>query len=122
MNRQISWYVELLVKAGALDRFRQLTEHMVESARLEPGTLIYERSISEDWQSVHVYERYEDSTAALAHLKAFQSAYAAQFATMVERVRFVVFGTPSEELRALLRTFGASFVSPLAGFSLCSRI
>lgn len=72
MSRQhllASWHVELQVKPGALDALRALTRPMVESTKSEPGTLIYERYISDDRQTVHVFERYiVDCHNALPHL------------------------------------------------------
>ena len=75
MSNHISWHVELQVKPGQLNDLRALTEQMVESTRTEPGALIYERYISDDHQIVHVFERYVDSNAAVAHLTAFGKMY-----------------------------------------------
>ncbi len=113
----ISWHVELQVKTGQLDALRALTNEMVESTRSEPGALIYERYISQDRQTVHVYERYADADAAVAHLIAFGKAYGERFGKMVERKRFTVFGTPSAELKAMLDPLGATYAAALAGFA-----
>ena len=98
----ISWHVELAVKPGALDSFRTLTGEMVAFTRGETGVLAYQRFISEDCGTVHVYERYADCAAALAHLRNFARHFAARFAQLVERRRFTVrddvwpsCGTPS---------------------------
>ena len=114
---RISWRVELEVKPGELDNFRALTNEMVESTRDEPGILIYERFLSEDGKVVHLYERYADSSAAVAHLLAFKKRFAQRFVSMVERKSFTVFGTPSEELREMLDRLGATYVSSWRGFS-----
>ena len=90
---------------------------MVESTRTEPGALIYERYISDDHQTVHVFERYLDSNAAVAHLTAFGKMYSERFARMVNRKRFTVFGTPTVELKEILDPLGATYVAALAGFS-----
>ena len=117
MNNHISWHVELQVKPGQLNALRTLTDQMVGSTSTEPGALIYERYISDDHQFVHVFERYVDSSAAVAHLTAFGKMYGEQFAKLVNRKRFTVFGTPNFELKQILDPLGATYVAALAGFS-----
>ena len=117
MTSEVSWQVELAVRSGELDNFRALTREMVAYARSESGVLLYERFISDDGKVVYVYERYADSSSALAHLHAFRARYGARFAGMVERTRFTVFGIPSDDLKALLDGFDATYLSPFDGFS-----
>jgi quinol monooxygenase YgiN len=117
MSNDISWHVELQVKAGQLDALCALTNEMVESTKTEPGALIYERYISYDRQIVHVFERYVDANAAVAHLIAFGKTYGERFGKMVERKRFTVFGTPNTELKEILDPLGAKYAVALAGFT-----
>jgi quinol monooxygenase YgiN len=117
MSDQISWHVELAVKPGQIDKFRGLTSEMVETARAEPGVLNYERFVSGDEKFVHLYERYTNSAAAVAHLQIFAENFSARFMTMVDRTHFTVFGDPSEELRGLLDQFGATYLRPLGDFA-----
>jgi quinol monooxygenase YgiN len=117
MGDQVSWRVELAVKPGELDNFRTLTGEMVESTRSERGVLSYERFVSDDGKAVHVYERYADSAAALAHLRAFERKFGQRFVSMVERKRFTVFGAPSRELRNVLDGFGAVYLRPFGEFA-----
>jgi quinol monooxygenase YgiN len=112
-DAQVSWLVELRIKNGQRENFLILTRAMVEQARNENGVLSYQRFISDDGQTIHVHERYVNSDAALAHLRAFARFFADQFASMVERTRFTVFGHPSDELRFALDSFGAtSYLAP----------
>lgn len=119
MEDQVSWHVHLAVKPGQLEKFRSLTDEMVESTRDETGALIYERFVSEDGTDIYVYERYLDSHAAVAHLQSFRDSYGERFSALVDRKQFTVFGIPSHELRTLLSAFGATYASPLGGFSRC---
>jgi quinol monooxygenase YgiN len=113
MNTQVSWLVELRIKTGQRENFLVLTRAMVEHARSEDGVLSYQRFISEDGQAIHVHERYVNSDAALAHLRAFARLFADQFASTVERTRFTVYGHPSDDLRNTLDSFGAtSYLAP----------
>lgn len=114
MSDQVFWHVELAIKPGKLDALRVLTTEMVGAAREEPGTLSYQRFVSEDGQFLHIYERYLDSRSALAHLKNFVARFSERYAALVERRRFVFFGVPSDELRRFLDGFGTVFVAPLS--------
>lgn len=112
MCSQVSWLVELRVEPNQLENFRVLTGEMVESARSETGVLSYERFVSDDGTFVYAYERYVDSVAALAHLKMFEKKFSGRFLAMVDRRRFMVFGTPTEELRMFLDRFQATYLRP----------
>jgi quinol monooxygenase YgiN len=118
MSGAIAWQVELAVRPGELENFRTLTREMVESTQGERGVLLYERFVSADGTVVYVYERYADSAAAVAHLLTFAHKYGARFAQLVERRRFIVFGTPSAELQRILDRFDATYLRPFDGFSL----
>ncbi len=116
MSDQISWCVELAIKPGRLESFKELTGEMVGSTRSERGVLTYHRFVSDDDKVVHVYEQYADSEAALAHLQKFAAKFGARFSSMVDRMRFTVYGTPSAELKALLDGFGAIYLRRFGDF------
>ena len=118
MSDEIAWQVELAIRPGELENFRTLTSAMVESTKGERGVLIYERFVSADGTVVYVYERYANSAAAVAHLRTFVQIYGERFAQLVERRRFIVFGTPSAELKRILDRFDATYLRPFDGFSL----
>jgi quinol monooxygenase YgiN len=113
---QVSWWVELALRPGCLENFAKLTGEMVASAQAENGVLAYQRFISEDGQTIFVHERYEDSGAAIEHLRTFIATFDERYASMVERKRFVVFGDPSDELRTLLNGYGATYHRPFGPF------
>jgi len=115
MGNEIAWQVELAVKPGELENYRALIGKMVEFTETEPGTLIYEYFISQDGQTIYVYERYADAAAAVAHLLAAGKRFGGRSAHMVEIRRFLVFGMPSAELRAILDRLGATYLAFFAG-------
>ncbi len=117
MTTQVSWQVELAIKPGQLEPFRRLTEEMVAYTQTEAGVLAYERFVSEDGATAFVYERYTNSAAAVAHLRAFHDRFGERYVDLVERKRFIVFGDPSAELRAMLDGIGVTYMGRLAGFS-----
>jgi quinol monooxygenase YgiN len=116
MSGQIAWCVELAVKPGQLDSFLELTGEMVGSTRNEPGVLSYQRFVGDDGKVVHAYERYVDADAALAHLRNFGEKFGERFLSMVDRMRFTVYGTPTAELKQLLDGFGAIYLRPFGVF------
>jgi quinol monooxygenase YgiN len=117
MTEEIAWYVELTVKTGQLANFLALTGEMAEATRAEEGVLSYQRFVTEDGQSIHLYEKYVDADAAVSHLRRFIESFGERFSSMVERRRFTVFGAPGDELRAMLVPYGAIFLEPLGSFA-----
>jgi quinol monooxygenase YgiN len=117
MDRQVSWHVELAIKPGRLDELRALTDEMVEATRSEPGTLSYQRFVSDDGAFLHIYERYADADAALAHLEGFTARFGERYSALVERRRFTFFGVPSAALRRFLDRFGTVYLKPFVGFA-----
>jgi quinol monooxygenase YgiN len=114
---QVSWSVELEIRPGCVDDFEELTGEMVAAACAESGVLGYQRFIGDDGQTVDVQECYESSEAAAAHLGKFAAAFDQRFSAMVERKRFVVFGDPSDELRALSGIYRATYHRPFGSFA-----
>jgi quinol monooxygenase YgiN len=113
---QVSWWVELAVRPNCLEAFEALTGEMVASTRDEQGVLAYQRFISHDRRTVYVHERYENSDAAVAHLVKFAATFGERYGRLVERKRFLVFGDPSDELRALLDKYHAIYYRPFGSF------
>jgi quinol monooxygenase YgiN len=62
------WVLKATINEGQLEALQVLTKDLVKLTQAESGALAYEWSISEDQKSLHIYERYIDSEAALAHL------------------------------------------------------
>jgi quinol monooxygenase YgiN len=117
MSSVVSWNLQLAVRDGRLEDFRALMREMVESTEAEPGTQAYECFLSGDGTVCHIYERYADSAAALAHLGTFGSRFAERFLACVEPTSLSVYGDPSPEARAVLDGFGAVYLGPFGGFS-----
>ena len=98
----MGWHVTLAILPGRLEAFRELTAEMVEFSSKEPGTLIYERFLTPDGATLHIFERYEDSAAAVAHLTGGLQGALERFAACTRRLHLSVLGSPTDELRALL--------------------
>ena len=96
MASTVSWILRVNVKDGQVETFRALMEEMVESTKTEPGTLIYEWFIDGAGRSVHIYERYADSAAVLAHGAVFGEKFAERFMASMDPTGFDIYGEPSE--------------------------
>ncbi len=116
VSMQVSWWVEVAVRPNCLEAFEALTGEMVAATRDEQGVLAYQRFIGDDQRTVYVHERYEHSDAAVAHLVKFAAIFRERYGRLVERKRFLVFGDPCAELRALLDTYGATYHRPFGSF------
>jgi quinol monooxygenase YgiN len=117
MPAAVSWNLQLAVRDGRLDAFRSLMDEMVASTRSEPGAQAYEWFLGEDGVTCHLYERYEDTAAAMAHIATFGAEFAGRFLECVEVTAFHVYGDPAPEVRAVLDGFGAVYLGPFGGFS-----
>ena len=117
MSNTVSWIVELAVKPGQLDAFRALMEEMVAHAQTKPGTIIYEWFVSDDGGTVHIYERYADSAAALDSSNAFGEHFAEKFIAAVDVTDFYVYGNPNDAVREAQGGVGAQFLEPFGGFA-----
>ena len=118
MSDNVHWVLELNIKDGALDDFKALMGEMVTATKSnEPDAMNYEWFISEDNATAHVYERYADSAATMAHLQWFGENAAERFLAAVEPTRFTVYGDPSTEVREALAGFGAAHYSQIGGFA-----
>jgi quinol monooxygenase YgiN len=107
----------MLVRDGRLDEARELMNEMVTATLQESGTRGYEWFLSEDGGNCHINERYADSDAVMAHLGNFGEKFAERFLACFEPTAFSVYGEPSDEARAALDGFGATYLAPLGGFS-----
>lgn len=117
MEGQVSWVLEAAVKPGELDNYKALMEEMVEGTSTEPQTRNYEWYIGDDGGTVHIYEKYADSEAMVAHVNGFLEKWAQRFLASVDVTRFTVYGDPSPAARELLDGFGATYLEPWGGFA-----
>lgn len=116
MSDAISWVLALTVKDGKLDDYRSLMTEMVASTTEEPGALAYEWFVSDDGGQVHIYERYADNDATMAHMGSFGANFADRFFGCVDPIGMWVYGNVNDEVRAALTPAGAEFLGPFGGF------
>ena len=114
MSDYVHWLIELKLESGKLEAFKALAKEAVASTRKEPGTIGYDWNISDDGETIHIYECFKDSAAVMAHLTGF-TKFRDTFYTMVKPVSFTVYGSPNDEVRTALAG-RARFFNPVEGF------
>jgi quinol monooxygenase YgiN len=116
MHGHLSWLVELDIKEGQFEAAHSLMEEMVEHTAKEPTSHTYDWYISDDKSVAAIYERYDDSEAAHTHLKGFLEVFVERFVSVFDATRFVVYGSPHEDLKADLEDWNPLYLSYWGGF------
>jgi quinol monooxygenase YgiN len=105
------------VNDGKLDELKSLMSEMVDSTREnEPGALNYEWWLNDNDSELHLYERYADPDATLAHLESFGKNFAKRFMSVVTPKKFLVYGATDERVTQALSAMGPAFFKRLGGF------
>ena len=117
MSNNVSWLLELAVKPGELDNMKALMAEMIEATMAdEPDKLNYDWLLNDAGDSCHIYERYTDSAAVLTHLGNFGANFADRFLGCMDPTRITVYGNASDDARAALDGFGATYYPSSTGF------
>jgi len=111
MSEQIYWVLEVAILPGQLDHFRAVARDLISKTESEPGTLGYEWNLNDDKTVCHIYERYKNSDALVAHVQSF-GAFAERFLQACRPTRFHVYGTPNEAAKAALADLHPLYFSP----------
>jgi quinol monooxygenase YgiN len=114
-DHEVAWLFELELRPGRRGEFEELVPEMVASTRDEAGARAYQVFGNDD--IVCVYERYEDSDAAMNHMAIFGEKFGARFMELVTPARFTVLGAPSQQLVDALTPIGAVVHAPVGGFA-----
>ena len=115
-TENIYWVIELAINPGRFEDLKTLVAELFEANRNKVGFLTYEVAISDDRQVCHIYERFQDSDAFLAHLQLFNANFAARFFEILKLTRLVIYGEPSVQVREALAEANPVYMAPLGGF------
>lgn len=117
MSAHVCWMLQMQVQEGRGAELRALMDEMVAATTAnEPGTLDYEWSLSDDGRTCHLWERYADAGAAMAHIATFGANYAERFLALLTPQAVHLYGAPDAAVREALAGFGAVVMAPAAGF------
>jgi quinol monooxygenase YgiN len=115
MSDEIYWVYEVAIRPGELENFRAVAADLIAATKSEAGTLNYEWTLNDDETVCHIYERYQNSAAALVHIGAF-SIFAERFIKACRPTRFEVYGKANKELKTAFADSGVAYFSPMGGF------
>jgi len=115
-TENIYWVIELAINPGRFEDLKTLVAELFEANRNKVGFLTYEVAISDDRQVCHIYERFQDSAAIISHTQSFGATFATRFFEILKPTRFVIYGTPSAEVKDAVAAFNPVYMTPLAGF------
>jgi hypothetical protein len=79
----------------------------------EPGTLDYEYYLSPDKSVCHIHERYRDSAGLIAHASNFDRVFSQRFMAACTPTRFIVYGVPNDDAKAILAQYGPTYFSEI---------
>ena len=117
-DAHVSWLFELAVREGRDAEFRALMDEMAQATeRDESRTLAYEWYLSEDGRRLHLWERYVDEAAALAHLRTFQARFAKRFFDVLQPERITLYGASLQAVREAMAALQPTIMTRVAGFS-----
>jgi quinol monooxygenase YgiN len=113
---EITCVYHMRVEPSQMADFKVLIAGIVSASSKEPDTLIYEYTVGEDSDEVHIIERYRGN-GLLPHVQTTFAPFAREFLKMATIERLFVYGNVSPPVRAVLDGFGAQYMAPLDGFS-----
>ena len=116
MSENVYWLIELAVSPGRFEDLKILVAALLASNREKIGFLTYGVSISDDRQVCHIYERFQDSAAIMNHRQSIGPKYADRFFEILKPTRFVIYGTPSAEVKDAVAPFNPVYMTTLAEF------
>lgn len=111
----IHWVLMLTVNEGKESDLQTLMAEMSEATLDEAGTTRYEWL--RDGDTVHLYERYVDSDAAMVHLGNFGATFAERFFDALTATGMDVYGPASDALRENLAGLDPAYYELVAGFA-----
>lgn len=113
--KHITCVFHLAVEPGHLAEFKSLINGIVDDARQETGTVIYEYSFNAaDEREIHIVERYQPD-AVLSHINKTFAPYAQRFLALAQIKALYVYGETTADIRNKLDDFGAVYLTPLVG-------
>jgi quinol monooxygenase YgiN len=116
-NNDLYWVFTLSLQPEDFEEFKELVARIVRESAKEPGTLAYQYSVNEDKTTVHIFERYQNSSAFVSHVENTFAQFAEQFLALVSVVSLTVYGAPDASARKALDSFNAVYMTIFDGFS-----
>ena len=116
MSNNIQWTVQVNVRDGQLDNAKALAKEVTVATQDKAGCRQYEWFFTADGSSCHILEEYQNSDAAIVHMGAFLSQFVERFLGCFEPTGVFVYGAPNDELKEIMKPFGAAYMGMVEGF------
>lgn len=113
----IHWIFAATVNDGVTrGDINALMVEAVDLTKMEKGCLAYEWHLSEDGTTLHAYERYADSEAAMVHVNETFSKVSEKLMKVMTPTGLTIYGDASDDLREAGKGFGAVHFERIGGF------
>lgn len=114
----VYWMIQATINDGQLDALKAQMTTMVEATQTnEPGALNYEWWIGADEKTLHIYERYADSDAVMAHMVNIKSHLPAFMGMITMTAPITVYGPANDQVKAAFADMGPIYLGTLGGFA-----
>jgi len=115
MTENIYWILKAKIGDRNLDNLKRLAEECCEITKTEPGVMAYEWSIAQDRGTLHIYERYVNTEAAMAHM-ANLSAQLPRLMELVTVTEIECYGKAGSDFREAAKDFPMTYMETFCGF------
>jgi quinol monooxygenase YgiN len=115
MPDNIYWILKAKIGDDKLEELKKLAEDCCELTKSEAGVMAYEWSLTQDMGNLHIYERYEDSDAALEHM-ANLGKKLPKLLELVSITEIKCYGNASSDFREATKDFPILYMENLCGF------
>ena len=104
------------VLPGQMDNFKRVVTKVIAAVAQEPGTLMYEWSLRPDQKTFDAVELYQNSDAAVAHVKHVVSELGKDLGEVQKELQLVVYGSPDAQAKQALAPLNPVYTTPVDGF------
>jgi quinol monooxygenase YgiN len=104
------------VLPGQMDNFKRVATKVIAAVAQEPGTLMYEWSLRPDQKTFDAVELYQNSDAAVAHVKHVVSEFGKDLGEVQKELQLVVYGSPDAQAKQALAPLSPVYTTPIEGF------
>ncbi|MEH6443913.1 MAG: antibiotic biosynthesis monooxygenase [Oceanospirillaceae bacterium] len=115
MSKNIYWTFSAAVNEGSLEQVKELASTMIELTQQEAGAIAYEWSLSPDESILYVYERYQNSDAALQHLANVGSCLP-KLMQLISPIKLDCYGSVSESFKEAVKGLPMVYNQTFNGF------
>ena len=115
MTKNVYWVLKATIGEGNLEPLKNLAQRFCEATQSEEGVIAYEWSVSDDESTLHILERFADSTAALTHLENVGPILPELMALATPTV-MECYGAIDDNFREATKRLPMSYTTMFAGF------